>query len=321
METVKAAAVQAAPVFLDRDATTDKACTLIEKAAGEGAGLVVFPETFIPTYPDWVWRTTPFSAQSADLFGRLFEQSVIIPSPTTDTLGEAAARAGAWVCIGVNEREEHGSTLYNTQLYFSPDGALAAAHRKLVPTGGERLVWGMGDGSTLEVIDTPFGRLGGLTCWENYMPLARAALYAKGIEIYLAPTWDNSSVWVASMQHIAKEGRMFVVGVNFCMKGSDVPAGVPHRDELYGGADDWLSKGNSVIVGPQGNILAGPLVGEEGIIYADLDAAEAHRARHEFDVVGHYSRADVLQLHVNTDAVRAVTFDKRPIGGEDQPAN
>jgi nitrilase len=213
------------------------------------------------------------------------------------------------VSIGINEREEYGSTLYNSQLYFAPDGTLQANHRKLVPTGGERLVWGMGDGSTLEVIDTPFGRLGGLTCWENYMPLARAALYARGVEIYVAPTWDNSGMWVPSMQHIAKEGRMFVVGVNFCVKGSDVPADVPHRDELYGGPDDWLSKGNSVICGPHGNILAGPLVGEEGIIYADLDAAEAHKARHEFDPVGHYSRSDVLQLHVKTDAIRAVTFE------------
>jgi nitrilase len=144
------------------------------------------------------------------------------------------------------------------------------------------------------------------------MPLARAALYAKGVEIYVAPTWDNSGMWVPSMQHIAKEGRMFVVGVNFCVRGSDVPADVPHRDELYGGPDDWLSKGNSVICGPHGNVLAGPLVGEEGIIYADLDVAEAHKARHEFDPVGHYSRSDVLQLHVRTDAARAVTFESEP---------
>ena len=178
-----------------------------------------------------------------------------------------------------------------------------------MPTGGERLVWGLGDGSTLDVIDTPFGRLGGLTCWENYMPLARAALYAKGIEIYLAPTWDNSDVWVPSMQHIAKEGRMFVVGVNFCLKAGDVPKDVPHKDELYGSDDDWMSRGNSVIVGPHGNILAGPLVGEEGIIYADIDVAEAQKARHQFDPVGHYSRSEVLQLRVNTDVLRSVTFE------------
>jgi nitrilase len=308
MTIVRAAAVQAAPVFLDRDATVDKACALLEKAASDGAHLIVFPETFVPTYPDWVWRTTPFSGASADLWARLFDQSVEVPSTTTDVLAEAATRAKAWVSIGVNERD--GSTLYNTQLYFSPDGALVARHRKLMPTGGERLVWGMGDGSTLEVIETPFGKLGGLTCWENYMPLARAALYARGVEIYVAPTWDNSDVWVSSMRHIAKEGRMFVIGVNFCMRGSDVGADVPRREELYGSDDDWLSKGNSVIVGPHGEILAGPLVGEEGIICADLDVAEAQKARHEFDPVGHYSRPEVLQLHVNTDAARAVTFEE-----------
>jgi nitrilase len=309
VQRIRAAAVQASPVFLQRDATVDKACGLIDKAAAEGAGLIVFPETFVPTYPDWVWRTTPFSRQAAALFERLLDQSVVVPSATTDVLGEAAARAAAYVSIGINERDETGSTLYNTQLYFGPDGSLVAKHRKLMPTGGERLVWGMGDGSTLEVIETPFGRLGGLTCWENYMPLARAALYAQGIDVYLAPTWDNSDVWVASMQHIAKEGRMFVIGVNFCIRGSDVPADVPGRDELYGGSDDWLSRGNSVIVGPHGNILAGPLVGEEGIIHAELDASEARATRHQFDPVGHYARGEVLQLHVRTDAIRPVVFD------------
>ncbi len=309
MESVRAAAVQASPVFLDRDATVEKACSLIDKAAADGAGLIVFPETFIPTYPDWVWRTTPFSRPAAELFAQLLDQSVVVPGPVTDAIGEASARASAYVSIGVNEREHNGSTLYNTQLYFAPDGSLAAKHRKLVPTGGERLVWGMGDGSTLEVIDTPFGRLGGLTCWENYMPLARAALYAQGIDIYLAPTWDNSDVWVASMQHIAKEGRMFVIGVNFCIRGSDIPADVPGREELYGNDDDWLSRGNSVIVGPHGNILAGPLIGEEGIVHAEIDATEARASRHQFDPVGHYARSEVLQLRVNTDAIRPVTFE------------
>lgn len=310
VERVKAAAVQASPVFLQREATVDKACALIDKAAAEGAGLIVFPETFVPTYPDWVWRTTPFSGRASALYAKLLDQSVVVPSDSTEAIGEAAARVSAYVSIGVNERDANGSTLYNTQLYFGPDGRLIAKHRKLVPTGGERLVWGMGDGSTLEVIETPFGRLGGLTCWENYMPLARAALYAQGIDIYLAPTWDNSDVWVASMQHIAKEGRMFVIGVNFCMRGSDIPADVPGHDELYGNSDDWLSRGNSLIVGPHGNILAGPLVGEEGIITAELDASEARSTRHMFDPVGHYGRAEVLQLHVRTDAIRSVSFDR-----------
>jgi nitrilase len=213
------------------------------------------------------------------------------------------------VSIGVNERDAHGSTLYNTQLYFGPDGAFLGKHRKLMPTGGERLVWGMGDGSTLLVLDTPFGRLGGLTCWENYMPLARAAMYAQGIEIYCAPTWDNSDVWPLSMRHIAKEGRCYVIGVNFCMRASDVPADIPGRDEIYAGADDWMSRGNSIIVDPDGQVLAGPLVEEEGILVAELDVAKAHASRRQFDAVGHYNRPDVFRLHVDTRAKTAAEFD------------
>ena len=295
MERVTVAAVQAAPVFLDREATVDKAVGLVAKAAADGAGLVVFPETFVPTYPDWVWRTKPWA--DGELYARLFDQSVTVPGPATDRLGEAAADAGAYVAIGVNERS--GSTLYNTQVYLGPDGTVLGKHRKLMPTGGERLVWGMGDGSTLAVYDTPFGRLGGLTCWENYMPLARAALYGMGIDIYLAPTWDNSDVWVSTLRHIAKEGRVYVVGVNSCIRGSDVPADVPGRAELYGGDDDWLSRGNTAIVSPDGEILAGPLVEEEGILYADLDAQAARTARQQFDPAGHYGRPDVFHLSVD----------------------
>ena len=310
MSELVIAAVQASPVFLDREATLEKACRLIDEAGQMGAGLVVFPETFIPTYPDWVWRTTPWSKVANDLYRVLFEQSVVVPSDVTDRLGAAAAANGCYLSIGVNEREERGnSTIYNTQLTFAPDGTLAARHRKLMPTGGERLVWGMGDGSTLEVIDTIFGRMGGLTCWENYMPLARAALYAQGLDVYLAPTWDNSDSWVASMRHIAKEGRVYVVGVNFCIKGSDVPAGVPHRDELYGGDEDWLAEGNTVIVGPDGDVLAGPLVGAEGILTAKADIGYARALRQQFDPVGHYGRPDVLRLVVDRAAKRSVSFD------------
>jgi nitrilase len=309
MERVLAAAIQTSPVFLDRQGTVDKACTLIDKAASEGAGLIVFPETFVPAYPDWVWRTRPWSDGAAEWYARLFDQSVVVPGPVTDSLGEAARAAKAYVSIGVNERDAHGSTLYNTQLYFGPDGAFLGKHRKLMPTGGERLVWGMGDGSTLLVLDTPFGRLGGLTCWENYMPLARAAMYAQGIEIYCAPTWDNSDVWPLSMRHIAKEGRCFVIGVNFCMRASDVPADIPGRDEIYAGADDWMSRGNSIIVDPDGQVLAGPLVEEEGILVAELDVAKAHASRRQFDAVGHYNRPDVFQLRVDTRAKHAADFD------------
>jgi nitrilase len=297
MDRVTVGAVQATPVFLDREATVDKAVGLIAKAAANGAGLVVFPEAFVPTYPDWVWRTKPWA--DGELYARLFDQSITVPSSATDRLAEAAAQAGAYVCIGVNERDERGSTLYNSLLYFGPDGNVLGTHRKLMPTGGERLVWGMGDGSGLEVFETPFGRLGGLTCWENYMPLARAALYGMGIDIYLAPTWDNSDVWVPTLRHIAKEGRVYVVGVTSCIRGSDVPADLPGRDEMYGGDDDWLSRGNTTIVAPDGEILAGPLVEEEGILYAELDAHAARMSRQHFDVGGHYGRPDVFHLAVD----------------------
>jgi len=298
VKPVVVAAVQAAPVFLDRDATVEKACGLVDKARADGAGLVVFPETFVPTYPDWVWRCKPWDDGEANWTERLLDQSVDVPGPATDSLGEAARAAAAYVSIGVNERD--GATLYNTQLYFGPDGTLLGKHRKLMPTGGERLVWGMGDGSTLLVLDTPFGRLGGLTCWENYMPLARAAMYAQGIDIYLAPTWDNSDVWIPTLRHIAKEGRVFVVGVNFCIRGSDVPADIPGRDAIYAGEDDWLSRGNTAIVGPEGEILAGPLMEEEGIVLAEVDANRARSSRRQFDPVGHYSRSDVFTLTVDT---------------------
>lgn len=300
MSTVRVAAVQDAPVFLDLDASTKRSLELIDSAVDDGAELVVFPETFLPAYPDWVWRTPAWSDAATDLQQRLHENAVDVPGPVTELLGEAAARHGIHLAMGVNERD--GGTLYNTVIYLGPDGRLLGKHRKLMPTGGERLAWGMGDGSTLEVFETPIGRLGGLTCWENYMPLARASLYAQGVEIYLAPTWDNSSVWVPTLQHIAKEGRTFVVGVNFCLRGADLPDEVPHKADLYAGDDDWLSRGNSTIVDPFGRILAGPLVGEPGIVTADLDLDLIPRARAQFDVVGHYARPDVFTLQVDRQA-------------------
>jgi len=291
------AAVQAAPVVLDREATIEKVGRLAKEAAASNAHLVVFPEAFVPSYPDWVWRTTPWA--DGEWYRRFADQSVDVPGPACDALGAVAREHSIYLAIGVNERD--GGTVYNTLLYFGPDGSLAAKHRKLMPTGGERLVWGQGDGSTLAVIDTDFGRLGGLICWENYMPLARAAMYAQGIDVYLAPTWDNSDVWVASMRHIAKEGRMYVVGVNSCIRGSDIPADIPGRADLYGGDDDWASRGNTVIVDPYGEILAGPITEQEGILYAEIDTEAVRQSRRQFDVVGHYARPDVFRLDVRRD--------------------
>jgi nitrilase len=300
-QKVTVAAVQATPVFLDREATTAKAVGLIAEAAKNGAGLVAFPETFIPTYPEWVWRLAPWDGPSQELYGRLLDQSVVVPGETTEILGRAARKAKAYVSMGVNERDAAGSTIYNTQLYLAPDGSVLGKHRKLMPTGGERLVWGYGDGSTLQVWETPFGRLGGLICWENYMPLARAAMYAKGIDVWVACTWDDDPTWVSTLQHIAKEGRVHVIGVNSVMKATDVPSTVPGYDEVWAKDDGWMSHGRSAIVAAGGEILAGPLVDEEGILYAELDAARARSSRHAFDPVGHYSRPDVFELIVHEE--------------------
>lgn len=288
------AAVQAAPALFDREATIARVATLTAEAAAGGAALVAFPEAFVPGYPDWVWRTRPWA--DAAWYERWSAQAVDLRGPERDALGAVAADNGVHLAIPVNERD--GGTVYNTLCWFAPDGSLVAKHRKLVPTGGERLVWGQGDGSTLAVVDTPVGRVGGLICWENYMPLARAAMYERGVDVLLAPTWDNSDVWVASMRHIAKEGRCYVVGVTSCLRGSDVPAGLPGRDDLYGGDDDWMSRGNTVIVDPYGDVLAGPITGTEGTLYAPVDLDRVRAARREFDVVGHYARPDVFRFEV-----------------------
>jgi len=295
-------------VFLDRDATIDRVSELTAKAAADGAQLVLFPETFVPGYPDWVWRTTPWS--DGDWYRRLAEQSVTVPGPATDRLGSIAAEHGIYLAVGIDERDAAGGTIYNSLLYIGPDGALLGCHRKLMPTGGERLAWGSGDGSTLITFDTPFGRVGGLICWENYMPMARMAMYAQGIDILLAPTWDNSEVWVPTLRHIAKEGRCFVIGSTPCQHGADVSVDLPDRAELYpGGESDWMSKGNSSIVGPNGDLLAGPLVGSPGILIADLDLDRIAASRRQFDPVGHYARPDVFSLHVDTRPKPAVVFD------------
>ena len=311
MEPVKAgsvvvAAVQAAPVLLDREATIGRVVALAEQAAAGGARLVAFPEAFVPGYPDWVWRTRPWDADATALYARLLDQAVVVGSPAAGALAETARRLQIWLSVGVDERDEADSTIYNSLLHFAPDGSLAARHRKLMPTGGERLVWGMGDGSTLTVIDAGFGRLGGLICWENYMPLARAALYAQGVDVYLAPTWDNSDVWVPTLRHIAREGRTYVIGVTSCIRSADLPADLPGRAGLYGDPDDWLSRGNSAIIGPDGEVLAGPLVGQEGILYAEIDTARARASRQQFDPVGHYNRPDVFRLLVDTSPRPAV---------------
>lgn len=305
MAALTVAAAQFAPVLLDRDATLDRVEQIARDAAAQGVGLLAFPETFVPGYPDWVWRAKPWDGDSQRLYARFAAAAVEVPGPSVDRLGAVARDNRLWLSIGVTEVA--GSTLYNSLLWFDPDGSLVHRHRKLMPTGGERLVWGYGDGSTLTVLDTPAGRLGGLICWENYMPLARAALYGQGIEVYLAPTWDTSDVWVPTLQHIAKEGRCFVIGVCQAIRASDLPAEVPARD-LWG-EDEWLARGLSTIVAPGGEILAGPLEEAEGLVVATIDTALVAQARGMFDPTGHYGRPDVLSLTVDTRPKRSVTLE------------
>jgi nitrilase len=305
MGTVKVAAVQAAYVLLDQKACVAKAVDLLHTAAAAGAGIVVFPEAFVPGTPIWI-DSRPIWDGDDDWYAMLVDQAVVVPGPVTDALGAAARDTATYVVIGVEEREPHGTTVYNTTLYFGPDGTLLGKHRKLMPTGSERTVWGMGDGSTLPVVDTPYGRLSGLTCWENYMPLARFYLYSQGVDIWVAPTLAQGDGWIAAMRHIAQENRCYVVGVNPCLHVDQIPADLPHRDRVWPtGGDDkpWVEPGNTVIVGPTGGtILAGPARHEETILYADLDLAAVRAARRLFDPVGHYHRPDIFRLQVDTRA-------------------
>jgi nitrilase len=302
MATVTVAAVQAAYILMNQRACLDKAITLLHRAAADGAKIVVFPEAFIPGTPIWI-DSRPIWDGDGDWYAMLVDQAVVVPGPVTEALGSAARTAGAYVVIGVQEREPHGATIYNTTLYVGPDGALLGRHRKLMPTGSERTVWGMGDGSTLPVIDTPYGRLSGLTCWENYMPLARYYLYSQGVDIWAAPTLAPSDGWIAALRHIAQEGRCYVIGVNPCLHAKQIPADFPHRDRVWNvaqGDEGWVEHGNSAIVDPMGKILAGPARHEETILFAEIDLAAVHAARRFFDPVGHYSRPDIFQLLVDT---------------------
>ena len=303
LPTVSVAVVQAAPVLFDREATVDKARRLIGEAAAQGAQLVLFPEAYVPAYPRGLSFGTVVGARSAEgrrTWQRYWANTVDVPGPTTDALGKAAREAGVYLAIGVVERDARysGGTLYCSILYFGPDGRLLGVHRKLKPTGSERLIWGEGDGSTLTVLDTELGKIGGLICWENYMPLARMALYAKGVELYLAPTADARDTWHATLRHIACEGRCYVLGCNQFVTKSMYPGDLPGLDDL---ADqpEVMCRGGSAIVSPIGEVLAGPLYDAEGVMYAELDMGAIVRAKFDLDIVGHYARSDVLQLRVN----------------------
>jgi nitrilase len=299
------AAVQASPVFLDREATVEKACSLIAEAGAKGARLVAFPEGFIPGYPLWVWFIPAGETFALrELYAELLAQSVTVPGPATDRLCEAAREAGVTAAIGINERnaEASGMTLYNSLLYISAEGKILGCHRKLVPTAGERLVYGQGDGSTLEVYDLPVGRVGGLVCWENYMPLARYALYGWGVQIYLAPTWDRGEPWISTLRHIAKEGRVYVLGCCTAMRRDDIPDRYAFKGKYLAQQGEWLNPGDSAIVDPDGKFLVEPVRNREEILYAEIAPARLSGTRWQLDVAGHYGRPDVFQLTVRRDA-------------------
>jgi len=292
-EIVKVACVQAEPVVLDRAATIDKLEGLVAQAAGEGAKLALFPETFIPVYPSSRWvRFLAGGGDGKTTFGRLARESVEVPGPDTERLGAIAREHSIRLAVGVNERA--GGTLYNALLVFGPDGTLDIHHRKLMPTNHERLVWGLGDGGGLEAVETEIGRVGGLICWENMMPLARFALYQSGVEIYLAPTAEDEETWQISIQHIARESRSFVLSCCVFQRASSYPEDVELAD-----GDELVGRGGSAILAPDGTYLAGPLWDEEGILYADLDPQMLYEERQRFDAAGHYHRPDVLSLKVS----------------------
>jgi nitrilase len=257
----RVAAVQAAYVLMDREATLAKTEALVREAAANEADLVAFPEVFVPGTPIWI-DTRPIWDGDDAWYAMLVDQAVVVPGQATERLAQAARDAGVYLVVGIDEREPYGATIYNSVLYFGPDGALLGKHRKLVPTGSERTVWGMGDGSTLATYLTPFGHIGGLTCWENYMPLARFFVYSEGVDIWIAPTLAQGDGWIATLQHIAREGRCYVVGVNPCLHADQIPSDFPNRDNLWtpGEADDseWLEPGNTAIVGPNGRSSRAP---------------------------------------------------------------
>ena len=307
--SVRVACVQAEPVVFDRDATLDKLATLTAEAAAEGAELVVFPETFVSVFPSSVWARALAGwddSHAKAAFALLAESAIEVRGPDADRLGDVAREHSVWLVVGVNEVEPtRNATVYNTLLYYAPDGSLALRHRKLVPTNHERLVWGQGDGGGLRAIETSLGRMGGLICFENYMPLARFSLYESGIEIYLAPTADDDDEWQATLTHIARESRSYVVSPCHFQRASAYPRDFPLAELLA--QHDLIGRGGSAILAPDGSYLAGPFYGEETILYAVLDAQRLREERQRFDPAGHYHRPDVLRLSVT------------PISGADRP--
>jgi nitrilase len=305
-EKFKVAVVQAAPVAFNRERTLEKVDDLAGQAAKSGARLVLFPEAFVSVYP----RGLSFGAvvgsrtdEGREQFRRYWESSVDVPGPAVNALGRTAKSYGIYLVIGVVERG--GGTLYCTVLFFAPDGSYLGKHRKVMPTASERLVWGFGDGSTMPVFETPLGKIGAVICWENYLPLMRAAMYAKGIELYCAPTADPRDSWIASVRHIAVEGRCFVLSCNQFNRRRDFPA--DYSSAFGDDPEAVVTRGGSCIVDPFGNFLAGPNTEGEAILTAEIDRAQILRGKFDLDVMGHYARPDIFHLHVDERPKEPVT--------------
>jgi nitrilase len=309
MTKFTAAVIQAASVAGDKAGTVVKTIKLIVQARERGADLAVFPEAFIGGYPKgadfhiFIGARTPEGRQE---FASYLANAVAVPGPETEAIGHAAREAQIYVTIGVIERD--GGTLYCTALYFSPDGRLLGKHRKLMPTAAERLCWGFGDGSTLDTVPTPWGPMGAVICWENYMPLLRMAMYGKGIAIYCAPTADDRDSWASTMQHVALEGRCFVLSACQYLTRPDFPADM--RNQISDDNERVLMRGGSVIIDPLGRVLAGPDFSGETILTAQLDTDDIPRGKFDFDAVGHYARPDIFKLVVNDRPMPAVEFTR-----------
>ncbi len=307
----RVAIIQKPPVLLDRQKAIQSALYAIEEAVAESARLIVFPESYLPGYPAWIWRLRPGadSELSTEIHARLRDNAIDLANGDLQPVQDAAAEHGVTIVIGINELDSQfsGTTIFNTVVIISSEGEILNRHRKMMPTNAERMVWGMGDATGLRVVDTPAGRLGSLICWENYMPLARYALYAQGIDIYVAPTWDASDSWLSTMRHIAKEAGCWVIGAASALHFSDLPDDFPEREKLFD-AEEWINDGNSVVVKPMGTVVAGPLNRDKGILYAEIDKEDARRARRSLDVCGHYSRADIFSFSVDRRPLHPVTF-------------
>lgn len=307
------AAAQISPVWLDRDATVDRAVSAVHEAAGRGARLIVFPEAFIPGYPLWVWTipagdTHPLRA----LYAELLREAVTVPDESTERLCRAAREARIAIVMGINERNREASntSLFNSLLFIDADGRLVGTHRKLVPTTGERLVHGMGDGSTLDVYDTTLGKIAGLICWENYMPLARHALYSWGVELLAAPAWDRGEPWLSTLRHVAKEGRVYVIGCGSATRLDDIPDRLAFKALVKADAG-WVNPGDSAIIDPDGKVIAGPCHERQEVIYGEVDPEKIAGPRWQLDVAGHYGRPDVFRLEVNRAANQHVSLSDR----------